>query len=62
MGKSIFQSYLMGGFECSTHRNYRGKRLDIIASTRHDEFAEDDYQRLLNVGMRGARRHSLASG
>ena len=51
----IFQSFLMGGFECSTHRNFRGKRVDVIASTRHDEFAESDYQRLLNVGMRTAR-------
>jgi len=55
MKKSIFQSYLMGGFECSTHRNYTGKRLDVIAATRHDEFAEADYERLLSVGMRTAR-------
>lgn len=55
MEKRIFESCLMGGFECSTHRNYRGNRLDMIASTRHDEFAEADYQRLLNVGMRTAR-------
>jgi len=55
MEKRIFQSYLMGGFECSTHRNYRGKRLDVITSTRHGEFAEADYQRLINVGMRTAR-------
>ena len=55
MRKSIFQSYLMGGFECSTHRNYTGKRLDVIAATRHAEFAEADYKRLLSVGMRTAR-------
>lgn len=45
----------MGGFECSTHRMQRGKRLDMIAATRHDEFAEADYHRLLSVGMRTAR-------
>ena len=55
MRKSTFQSYLMGGFECSTHRNYTGKRLDVIAATRHEEFAEADYERLLSVGMRTAR-------
>ncbi len=55
MRESIFQSYLMGGFECSTHRNYKRKRLDVIAATRHDEFAEADYRRLLSVGMRTAR-------
>jgi beta-glucosidase/6-phospho-beta-glucosidase/beta-galactosidase len=55
MKKRIFQSYLMGGFECSTHRNYQKRRLDVIAATRHDEFAEADYERLLSVGMRTAR-------
>ncbi len=45
----------MGGFECSTHRNYKGRRLDVIAATRHDQFAEADYEKLLSVGMRTAR-------
>lgn len=46
-----FNSFIMGGFECSTHRNEGGRRLDLIASTRHDEFAEADYQRLVDIGM-----------
>src|SRR5688572_2744842 len=46
-----FKSFLMGGFECSTHRDARGRRLDLIASTRHDEFAEADYQHLVDAGM-----------
>ena len=45
----------MGGFECSTHRNRQKGRVDVIAETRHDEFAEKDYERLLSVGMRTAR-------
>ena len=47
-----FNSFFMGGFECSTHRDAKGRRLDLIASTRHDEFAEADYTRLLdrNIG------------
>lgn len=45
----------MGGFECSTHRNYKRNRLDVIAATRHDEFAEADYERLLSGGMKTAR-------
>lgn len=53
--KNLFQSYLMGGFECSTHKKRGGTRLDLIASTRHDEFAEADYTRLLEIGMRTAR-------
>lgn len=49
------RSFFMGGFECSTHRNAHGKRLDLIASTRHDEFAEADYTRLIQAGIRTAR-------
>ncbi|HEX7773162.1 MAG TPA: hypothetical protein VF435_12125, partial [Pyrinomonadaceae bacterium] len=60
---SIFQSFWMGGFECSTHRlsrrkalgRFAGLRLDLIAATRHDEFAFQDYARLQQVGMRTVR-------
>lgn len=45
----------MGGFECSTHRTRTGKRLDMIAATRHDEFAEADYSRLQELGIQTAR-------
>jgi len=55
MSKSIFQSYLMGGFECSTHRNWQRRRIDVIAATRHDELAEADYTRMLEIGMKTAR-------
>jgi beta-glucosidase/6-phospho-beta-glucosidase/beta-galactosidase len=51
----LFRSFLMGGFECSTHKLHSGKRLDMIAGTRHDEFARQDYQRLHSMGMRVAR-------
>jgi len=50
-----FKSFLMGGFECSTHRDSRGRRLDLIAATRHDEFAEADYLRLLDLNIRTCR-------
>ena len=60
---SIFQSFWMGGFECSTHRlprrkslgRFAGLRLDLIAATRHDQFALQDYARLHEVGIRTAR-------
>ena len=55
MTDHIFNSFFMGGFECSTHRNAQGKRLDLIASTRHDEFAEQDYCRLVQHGIKTAR-------
>ncbi len=55
MNKKVFKGFLMGGFECSTHRNYKGKRIDVIAGTRHDEFAEADYARLMSAEMKTAR-------
>ncbi|HVH55826.1 MAG TPA: hypothetical protein VM791_06210 [Vicinamibacterales bacterium] len=50
-----FQSFFMGGFECSTHRLRSGRRLDVIAATSHDRFARKDYERLAAVGMRTVR-------
>lgn len=45
----------MGGFECSTHINYQHRRIDVIDSSRHDKFAERDYRRLLEIGIKTAR-------
>jgi beta-glucosidase/6-phospho-beta-glucosidase/beta-galactosidase len=50
-----FQSFFMGGFECSTHRLRSGRRLDVIAATSHDRFARKDYERLAAAGMRTVR-------
>lgn len=55
MQNQMFPTFFMGGFECSTHRDKRGRRLDLIASTRHDEFAELDYARLLETDIGTAR-------
>src|SRR5439155_6490446 len=51
----MFQSFFMGGFECSTHRLRSGRRLDLIAATAHDRFAAEDYARLKTRGLRVAR-------
>lgn len=53
--QSPWNSFFMGGFECSTHRLRSGERLDLVASTQHDAFAHQDYQRLSDVGLRTAR-------
>ena len=39
--RSIFNSFFLGGFECSLQRNVAddGVRLDLIASTEHDTSA-----------------------
>ena len=47
----LFQSFIQAGFECSTHKLITGKRLDLVASTRHDEFVQQDYSRLRQVGI-----------
>jgi len=51
----LFPTFLSGGFECSTHRLRNGRRLDLIAATRHDLLAIEDYQALARHGIRGAR-------
>jgi beta-glucosidase/6-phospho-beta-glucosidase/beta-galactosidase len=55
MNTGLFRSFIMGGFECSTHRLPGGKRLDLISSTRHDEFAASDYRLLQRHGILTAR-------
>lgn len=55
MKLNLFNSWLIGGFECSSHRRRDGLRLDMIAATRHDEFAPADYRRLRDIGMLAAR-------
>jgi beta-glucosidase/6-phospho-beta-glucosidase/beta-galactosidase len=51
----LFRSFVLGGFECSTHRLRSGRRLDLIRSTRHDELAANDYRLLQRHGIRTAR-------
>jgi hypothetical protein len=51
----LFASFLIGGFECSTHRHQHGRRLDLIAATGHDTNAESDYRMLAEHGIRTVR-------
>ncbi|PLC54305.1 beta-glucosidase [Pollutimonas nitritireducens] len=51
----LFQSFFLGGFECSTHRRTDGVRLDLLRSTRHDIHAERDYQSMLQHGIATVR-------
>ena len=53
---ALFHSFLMGGFECSTHRRaHDRKRIDVIAATRHDALAEQDYRLLQDCGIKTVR-------
>lgn len=51
----LFRSFFLAGFECSTHRNMSRRRLDMIAATRHDILAYEDYSQLAEHGIRTAR-------
>lgn len=45
----------MGGYECATHINPQGMRLDMIAGVEHDRRALEDYRLLTTQNMRVAR-------
>lgn len=51
----LFESFFMGGFECSTHRRRDGQRLDLIRSTAHDRWAREDYAQLATAGINTVR-------
>ncbi len=51
----LFRSFFAAGFECSTHVRRSGWRLDLIHATAHDQFAQLDYLRLGQQGIRVAR-------
>ncbi len=55
MNTGLFKSFILGGFESSTHRLPSGRRLDLVHSTRHDELAERDYRLLQRHGILAAR-------
>ncbi|HEY0778352.1 MAG TPA: hypothetical protein VGD56_10350 [Gemmatirosa sp.] len=61
----LFRSFYQAGFECSTHRLRTGRRLDLVASTRHDACAAADYARCAAAGLHTVRdgvRWHLADG
>lgn len=51
----LFRSFFLAGFECSSHRNMARRRLDMIAATRHDLLAREDYAQLAEHGIRSVR-------
>lgn len=52
---TLLDSFFLGGFECSTQRRRDGRRLDLIASTQHDQFVASDYATLSQHGIRTVR-------
>jgi beta-glucosidase/6-phospho-beta-glucosidase/beta-galactosidase len=64
--ESLFRSFWMAGFECSTHINSAGVRLDMTAAVEHDLFCAADYRRLreqkILVARDGLRWHKIERG
>lgn len=52
---SLFNSFFLGGFECSSHRRADGRRLDLLAGTGHDRWPAEDYAALQRYGIRTVR-------
>jgi len=52
---SLFNSFFLGGFECSTHRRADGRRLDLLTATGHDRWPAQDYAALQGYGIRTVR-------
>jgi beta-glucosidase/6-phospho-beta-glucosidase/beta-galactosidase len=48
---SIFPTFFMAGFECSTFIWKDGKRKDYVAITGHDQHLQDDYDRVMELGI-----------
>jgi len=47
----LFDTFFLGGFECSCHLLEDGRRLDLTASTRHDVLADADFARARAAGL-----------
>lgn len=52
---TAFNSFFLGGFECSSHRRVDGVRLDLLRATCHDEASETDYRELQRRDIRTVR-------
>ena len=54
-GPTLFDSFLMAGYECASQRRGDGRRLDLLESTGHARWVEKDYRQLHPIGIRCAR-------
>lgn len=51
----LFRSFFLAGFECSTQVRRDGTRLDMVAASRHDAFAAEDYARCTALDLHTVR-------
>jgi beta-glucosidase/6-phospho-beta-glucosidase/beta-galactosidase len=55
---SIFPTFFMAGFECSTFVWKDGQRKDYVTLTGHDRHLEQDYERIMDLGI-GVSREAI---
>lgn len=55
MSSELFSSFFLGGFDCCTQYTPTGKRLDMLATTKHDLYVKQDYARLQELGICAVR-------
>jgi len=53
--RSIFPTFFLSGFECSTFRWHEGGRRDLCEETQHRAHADEDYRMLRELGIAVAR-------
>ncbi len=51
----LFNSFFQGGFECSAHCLRSGQRLDLLESTQHYKYVNEDYNLLSSHGIKTVR-------
>lgn len=50
-----FNTFFMGGFECSDHINRSGERVNMLKETQHDVRFYEDYKALSDIGIKTVR-------
>lgn len=51
----LFNTFLMGGFECADHINRSGERINLLKETQHDIRVGEDYEKLTSIGIMTVR-------
>jgi len=51
----LFNSFLMGGYECADHINRSGERINLLKETQHDIRFHEDYKALAKIGIKTVR-------
>ncbi len=52
---SPFQSFMIAGFECTSAKAEKGKRFDLLAASKHDDYCRIDYQLIKEQGISTVR-------